>query len=137
MNTDSVLQYLYIYLNGYRYHKNILGEIKDIITASGKETAIFRLLVVRLKQLSTMGIDATKLKEFENLGQGLYSMHISSNGYNIRILYSFLPNKMPCLLLAFYEREGKRKTDYTHYLEPAKNRLKSMKEDFDNEPYKI
>lgn len=137
MNKDKVLEFLRKYLGEYRCFDLLIAELCDLMAKSGNEPEVFRLLVLRLKQLSTLGHNATNMEEFENIGRGIYSMHLSGKGYNIRILYGFLTNNMPCLLLAFYERGGKRKTDYTSYLDPAAMRLSKMKEDFENEQYKI
>jgi len=45
----------------------------------------------------------------------------------------FLPNGDPALLLAFYEREGKKITDYSTYIGSAKSRLAELRKDFQNE----
>lgn len=129
MNRESVLNYLIAYLSEISYHYRLVDELLSLISKSGNEMQFFKLLVLRLRQLSMKGIEATLLTEFEPLQDGLYSMHMSGKGFNIRIIYSFLPNKQPVLLLAFYERGGKRHTDYTPHMEPALSRLREMKED--------
>ena len=129
MNRESVLNYLIAYLSEISYHYRLVDELLSLISKSGNEMQFFKLLVLRLRQLSMKGIEATLLTEFEPLQDGLYSMHMSGKGFNIRIIYSFLPNKQPVLLLAFYERGGKRRTDYTPHMEPALSRLREMKED--------
>ena len=80
-----------------------------------------------------MGIQATVLREFEPLGGGLYSMHLSGQGYNIRILYGFMPNGQPVLLLAFHERAGKAKTDYSSHIPEAQKRFAEYKKGYDHE----
>lgn len=132
MNRDSVLQYLLNYLSKFSYHSKFLGELIDIIAGSGYEGAFFNLLVVRLGQLSKLGISAVELKEFENIGRGLYSMHFFKKNFNIRFLYAFMPNGQPVFLIPFFERSGKRMTDYTPYIEPALSRLAEMREDYEN-----
>ena len=72
---------------------------------------------------------AFRHKEFENIGGGLYSMHLAGKGFNLRILYAFLANQSPVLLLAFHERAGKRKTDYSGYIPQAAERLRQKKEE--------
>lgn len=133
MNREGILNYLLAYLSNFSYHSRLIYELIDIIAASGYEKKFFKLLVARLRHLSVMGIEATKHTEFEPLGNGLYSMHMSSTNFNIRILYSFLSNGQPVLLLPFFERAGKKNTDYTPYIKPALSRLAEMKEDFNNE----
>lgn len=107
-----------------------MPELLALIAESGVEEAVFRLILLRLHMLQALGVEATRHKEFEPIKSGLYSMHLAGKGFNIRILYSFLPNRKPVLLLAFYEREGKRKTDYTPYIDPALSRLQRFKEEF-------
>ena len=137
MNREAVLKFLQGILQDILCHSNIISEISEIITAGGVEKRFFTLLVTRLRQLSQLGVDAIKLEEFENIGGGLYSLHLSGKGFNIRILYSFLSERQPVLLLAFYERAGKAKTNYSPYIQPAKDRLQEMKEEILNGSYKI
>jgi hypothetical protein len=126
MNIRDLLEFLQI-LDSYVKHTRLDSDLTDIIVGSGYELKFFTLLVVRLKFLYEQGIDAIKHQEFEALGNGLFSMHLSGKGFNVRILYAFLPDRRPALLLGFHERAGKRKTDYTSYLEPAKQRLLDIK----------
>ncbi len=107
-------------------HPALLQEIMDIIKRSGNEKQVFTILSRRLQMLREYGSQAQLYhKEFELLSEGIYSMHISTDSINLRILYAFRdPNTM--LLLAFYEREGKKKTDYTGKIEVAKDRLNEM-----------
>lgn len=129
MNKDTALNYLLGYLSQFSYHSLFLGELLEIIAGSGYERKFFKLLVTRLRMLSVMGINAVQLEEFENLGNGLYSMHFAQKDFNIRFLYSFMPNGQPVLLLPFFERAGKKMTDYTPHIDPALSRLMEMKED--------
>lgn len=64
-------------------------------------------------------------------------MHLSSRGFNARIMYAFLPNHEPVLLHAFYEKAGKKRTDYTGKVELALSRLEVMREELKNEQYRI
>lgn len=130
MDQESVLDFLVACFADFCIHPELIGEIATLMAESGNEGSFFNLLIARLKFLSSLGINATRHKEFELIGSGIYSMHLSGNGFNIRILYGFLPNRKPALLLSFYEREGKRATNYTPYLAPAKQRLTSLKEEY-------
>lgn len=133
MNKESVLKVLLTYLSSISYHLDLPQELLSQITGSGFELKFFSLLVSRLRQLSIQGIQATVLKEFEPLGEGLYSMHLAGKGFNIRILYGFMPNGQPALLHAFYEREGKKKTDYSSHIPVAKSRLDELRGEFSYE----
>lgn len=129
MNRESVLQTLIQILGGFCIDDTLLRELWDLVAGTGVERQFFSLLVARLHMLSAAGLQATQYREFEPLGGGLFSMHLARKEFNIRILYGFLHDKEPVLLLAFYERGGKRKTDYTPYIEPAAARLVAKKEE--------
>ena len=132
MNAKKVLAYLELLLRGILYHDLFFAEFAELIAGKGIEDKIFKLLSSRLASLNEYGVQVTNIREFENIGGGLYSMHFAGSDFNIRVLFSFLPNAQPVLLLAFYERAGKRKTDYTPYKKPALDRLNEMKEDYEN-----
>lgn len=137
MNKTNFLKHLLTCLGQMRISPELVDELCDILVRSGKEFKFITLLATRLSTLASLGARAANEPEFESIGGGLFSMHFAAAGFNIRILYSFLPNREPVLLLAFYEREGKGKTDYSLKLEPAKERLRRLKEEFENEPYKL
>lgn len=82
-----------------------------------------------LRILLELGVEATKMPGFELLGSGIYSMRFEGRDYNIRILYAFMPDRVPVLLHAFYEREGKKATDYTGRISLALDRFSKMKEE--------
>ena len=130
MNRENVFQALLRYLSNFLLFPSFISELADIIAGSGYEKKFFNLLISRLIQLSALGINAIQLKEFENIGRGLYSLHLYKKEFNIRFLYAFMPNGQPVLLLPFFERAGKKKTDYTPYIEPALSRLAQVKEEF-------
>lgn len=132
MNKDKALELLRRYLEGVLYHRSFLAELLKEIVGSGKEAKVFTILMARLLVLNAKGILATEDKEFEPITSGLYSMHISSSGFNIRILFAFLPDSRPVLLCAFYERGGKGKTNYSSHIQPALSRLEEMKEDYEH-----
>ena len=128
MNRDQIIGILLstiVSFDGYLHHL-LMAEIINLIARSGFESKFLTLLSVRLSFLNELVVNACQQQEFENLGDGLYSMHLSGKGFNVRILYGFVSDGSPALLLAFHERGGKRKTDYSRYLEPAKQRLKEI-----------
>ena len=129
MNKKDFLNRLFAALNGFCIHPLLLGEVLEELKKSGQESAFLKVLLARLKFLAENGIYATQHKEFEPLEQGIYSMHLSGNGFNIRILYGFLPDQTPALLLAFYERGGHAATDYTGKCGIAAERLRDLEEE--------
>lgn len=129
MNKETVLQNLLSILGAVQLFPSFIEEFMGIIALSGYEDKLFKLLITRLRQLAALGLEATRLEEFENLGDGLYSLHLAGKPFNVRILYSFLPNRQPVLLLPFYERGRKKKTDYTSHIPAARGRLEALKEE--------
>lgn len=132
MNKAAVNQYLSELLYNILMHDLFFAEFVNLVAESGYESKIHTLLTARLRLLSTLGILVTKAKEFENIGQGLFSMHLTGKDFNIRILFSFLPNGRPVLLLAFGEKHGKQKTNYSSHIPPALARLNEFKEEYAN-----
>lgn len=114
MNKDEALHWLEDYLSQIRCHSALISELSDLIKLSGQEEQLFKQLTTKRRQLSVKGVYASKLDGFENIGGGLFSMRLCAKGYNIRILYFFLSNVQPVLLLAFYERGGKKKPIIQH-----------------------
>ena len=129
MNKENVLLNILSILEGtFLYLDVFLKELIDIIACSGYERRFFTQFVARLNQLRALGASAIELKEFERIDDTIYSMHCSGATYNIRVLYGFTLSGLPVLLLAFFERSGKRKTDYTPYIPVAHARLEDYNE---------
>lgn len=124
MNKDEILHLFFNLFESIDATDLMTTRLFAIISESGIEREVFRLLAVRLSVLKELGIHAVQHKEFENIGRGLFSMHLQGHNFNIRILYSFLSDQRPVLLLTFYERQGKRKTDYSSYIPQALELLK-------------
>lgn len=140
MNRDSILSYLEEYLGTFRCHANLFGDIVDIIARSGYESSFFALLIVQLRILAAQGQNAIQFPGFERLKHAegeLYSMHLDGRDFNLRILYSFLPDHTPVLLTTFFERAGKRTSDYTPYIPAAKERLEHERRLFENEQFRV
>lgn len=140
MNRDSILSYLEEYLGTFRCHASLFGDIVDIIARSGYERSFFTLLIVQLRILAAQGQNAIQFPGFERLKHAegeLYSMHLDGRDFNLRILYSFLPDHTPVLLTTFFERAGKRTSDYTPYIPAAKERLDHERRLFENEQFRV
>ena len=134
MNKEQLLELLAALLSPIAAHPRMLPELMNILAKTGVEQKFLRLLTTRIFQEQQLGMDAIKLEEFERIGDGINSMHLSvSSQLNIRILYSYLSNGSLVLLHAFNKRGGKRKTDYTPALPVAKRRLEEMEGGLPNE----
>ena len=134
MKTKDFLTLLLDVFKSFDVHPAMIEELLKILAASGNEKNVLRMLAVRLKILRAYGAEAVKHEEFESIknGHGLYSMHLAQSNFNLRILYAFLPNKMPCLLLCFYKRSKKSNTDYSKHIPLALERLKEKMEEYKN-----
>lgn len=133
MNRKQLLEQLIELFSQIAITSKCVNELIDLTVGSGKETKFLALFRTRILRLLELGISAIHDKEFESLGDHLFSMHLSGSGFNIRILYAFLPDQSPILLLAFYERAGKNKTDYSTYIPAARSRYDEELEVFNNE----
>lgn len=130
MNKTEIIKFLAALFGVFQVHGLLGSEISASIAKSGYEKKFFNLLLARLHYLKDQGINAVNAKEFEPLSntEGLYSMHLTGKGFNYRIIYSFLPDRSPVLLLGFSEKSGKKVTDYTYYIPEAEKRLSEMLE---------
>ena len=117
-------------LKSFNFHERAVEEIISIIIGSGCEAKFLASLLRNLKLLETHSIDKLcRLESFENLKKapGMFSMRFKQQ-MNCRLLFSVDENDQYYLLF-FYERQGKSKTDYSSYIEPAQQRLKELKEE--------
>lgn len=128
MNKKDFIRRLLETLAPFLAHKEMIGELVAELKQSGNEKAFLATLEKRLKFLSDQGILATVHEEFELISDGIYSMHLACQGFNIRILYGYLPSRRPALLMAFHERAGHSATDYTGKAKIAADRLAEMEE---------
>lgn len=120
-------------LNNYDFviHPDLVSDLVDVLRNSGNEKAFLSMFLKNLDFLKEYGINAhiQPTNQFEKLknSPNMFSMHIQRKGFNIRILYSFLPDNT-ILLHGFYEREGKGKTDYSNSIKIAEERFKEYSE---------
>ncbi len=122
------LQELSEHLSGFFVHEDLISEIVSIIEKSGQGKSFFKIFYRRLDFLKSHGKTAQEYhEEFERINAEIYSMHIASKFFNVRILYSFLDDGT-ILLRAFEKASGKRATDYTHQIPLAEERLHTVKE---------
>lgn len=133
MNQEAVLKQLAEILKRVFFHGDLIQDLHGILSKSGIEQAFLSLFLTRIKFLLEYSNNATKHEEFERLSHtsvGLYSMHLSRRGFNIRILYALLQEGDPVLLHAFSERAGKRVTSYENHIPIAEERLRSFLEEY-------
>lgn len=116
--------------HGYRFHTTFMKEFMELLLASsGHEKEIFNLLVKQLsfiKELKRKVHQADGNEIIKNTIRDYYSIHLSAKNFNFRLLMTFDDNNNPVFLVAFYERAGKRKTDYTQYIKLLDTRYNEM-----------
>lgn len=113
------------------FHPDLLNDIESLIFGSGRENEFFSLLLAHITLLceQKLSLIRSSHKSFEALiGIGLYSMHLQKRDFNIRMIFSFSDHNEIVLLHAFYERSGKRKTEYSAHIPISQERLKQMTE---------
>ena len=128
MKRKELLDRLIAAFGDFTLHSLLIEELVGELKHSGQESEFLTILLTRLKYLQERGQRATQHKEFEQLNDRIYSLHITGRSFNIRILYGFLRNGRPALLLAFFERAGHQVTSYQNYIPTAERRLKELEE---------
>ena len=133
MNKRKALELLTEYLkecgSDFYFHKEFILELQDIIlhNAIGHERELFHLLVKQLGFVKTMGEQVHKADSNEilkNTGKekDYYSLHIQDKIVNVRLLMTFTDSHNPVFLAAFYERTGKKASDYSKWETVIKER---------------
>lgn len=117
---------------GFCFHPLFMKEFKQLLSdASGNEKEVFALLVKQLnfvKELKNLVYTADGNEIIRYLDREYYSLHLSAKNFNLRLLMTFDGDDTPIFLAAFYERSGKRATDYTKWKPVLANRYAEMQE---------
>lgn len=112
---------------GFRFHMRFLEEFKDLLkNASGHEKEIFALLIKQFSFIKNLGrmvyqADGNEIIKYQE--KDYYSLHIQGKSFNFRLLMTFDCEENPIFLAAFYERSGKKATDYSTWLPVLERRL--------------
>lgn len=120
--------------SGFRFHERFLEEFRTLLkNASGNEKEIFALFIKQMNFVKILGkqvhnADGNEIIKHQE--SEYYSLHLSSKNFNFRFLMTFVENN-PVFLCAFYEREGKRVSDYTKWKEVLKQRLNEVLEEIE------
>lgn len=115
---------------GYVFHPKFMYEFQVLLkNATGNKKEIFTLLVKQLNFLKELGTNICKADSNEiikNQDRDYYSLHLSGKNFNFRLLMAFDEKDTPKFLVAFYERAGKKKTDYTQYKKVLDSRFEEV-----------
>lgn len=102
------------------YHAEFLDELLELIANTGIEKDFIKKFAARLsamQQLNNIDFGLTWLEHLKEYGN-LYSLHVDVFKTNYRLLFC-KANNGKYFLCAFYERQGKGKTQYRPYAEKA------------------
>lgn len=134
MNTKEALTLLIGELSGFRMHERFIKELSALLKKElkGKEKRFFNILTTQLKNISNFGVMVHTVDDNEIIHGGdghFYSIHFKQSQFNVRFLVYIFDDGTAYFLSAFYERSGKRATDYTNHIPALEQRLKDLKED--------
>ena len=137
MNTKDILNQLSALFSDYVFHELFLSELYNLLTKElkGKEAKFFNILSSQLNNIRTFGrmvytVDSNEI--IKGMDGHYYSIHLNNSQSNVRFLVYIFDDSTPWFLCAFYERSGKRKTDYSQYTPVLKRRFEELGDD-DNE----
>lgn len=127
MNKQAVMKELALLLDDVLIHPAVAGEIKQLILGTGKEKQFLKQLAKQIGLLKEYGKDVIQLPQFEKLKsyRDLYSMHLESKDYNIRMLYTYRVDG-EIILHCFYEKKGKEVTGYEKHAPIAMKRKREL-----------
>lgn len=132
MNKREVLKLLSVNLEkyskgGFCFCERFLEEFKNLLkSASGNEKEIFALLIKQFNFIKVLGrnvnqADSNEIIKYQK--RDYYSLHLQGKHFNFRLLMTFDKESNPVFLAAFYERSGKKTSDYTQWKEVLEQRF--------------
>ena len=138
MNKKELLEYLSELLGDYYCHPKFLRELKDVLhkNLSGKENQFFKILyqqLVNINNLKRMIYQADSHEVLKHASRPYFSIHLQNSQFNVRMLIHITADGVPLFLAVFYERQGKRATDYSQWISVLDQRLMEMLGDGNNE----
>ena len=113
--------------SGIRAHILFLPEFTDLVDQTGQEKAVYSKLLKGLEMIEVLGDGLYNNKQFERLKRygNLCSAHIDIVGFNGRILY--FEDAGQIWLYSFFEKAGKRRTNYVGHAPFAISRRDAIK----------
>lgn len=134
MNTKEALELLIKELQGFCLHERFIKELSALLKKElkGKESRFFKLLITQLKNIKDFGVMVHTVDNNEKIHGGdghFYSIHFQQAQFNIRFLVYIFDDGTAYFLSAFYERSGKRSSDYTNQIPVLEQRLRELKEE--------
>lgn len=138
MDTKEIQKTLTRLFANFILHAQFIKEIKDLLKKDlrGKESPFFQSLTTQLNNIKSFGRLVYRVDNNEILKGGdghYYSIHLENKQFNVRMIVYIRDDGIPYFLCCFYERAGKRRTDYTAYTSVMQQRLEELVEEEQNE----
>ncbi len=131
MNTNEAIQQLLNYLQDFKVHPRFIKELSSLLKKElkGKEKKFFNILITQLKNIQefkTMIHTVDSNEKLLGYDGNFYSIHLQQSQFNVRFLVHITDGDIE-LLVAFYERGGKKATNYSQYEGILEDRLNDLK----------
>ena len=131
MNTNEAIQQLLNYLQDFKVHPSFIKELSSLLKKElkGKEKKFFNILITQLKNIQefkTMIYTVDSNEKLLGYDGNFYSIHLQQSQFNVRFLVHITDGSIE-LLVAFYERGGKKATNYSQYEGILEDRLNDLK----------
>lgn len=138
MNTKEILETLKNIFRGFTLHEQFLKELSSLMKKElrGKEREFFNCLTTQMSNIKNFGILVHNTDNNEKLkgADGHYfSIHLSRSQFNVRFIVNIQDDGSPFFLCAFFEKSGKKITDYSSYTKIMKQRFLELTEGDSNE----
>ena len=138
---ELLIEYLTEYdREGFHFHFKFIEEMLTIVNknAVGHENQLYQILVKQCSYVKTMGrmvheADSNEILKEMKTEQEYYSLHIKDKVLNVRLLMTFDQNGSVFFLAAFFEKGGKKISDYSKWKNVIQRRYIQMKEELDHE----
>ena len=131
MKTKDILNELAKLFSDFIFHKRFIKELFDLLSSRlrGKEAQFFDCLATQLQNIKSFGVlvdQADNNKKIKGYDGHYYSIHLKKAQFNIRLLIYITDDSTPYFLCAFYEEEGKKRTNYSNYTAVMESRYKDL-----------
>lgn len=131
MNTKEILQTLESLFSNFILHDQFLKELSALLRKDlrGQEKEFFNCLTTQLDNIKTFGrmVHTTDSNEQLKGADGhYYSIHLVRKQFNIRFIVNIQNEGTPYFLCAFFEKSGKKISDYSAYTKVMEKRFQEL-----------
>ena len=131
MNTKEILETLVKHFSDFILHDQFVKELHALLKKDlrGQEKDFFNCLATQLSNIKTFGtmVHTTDANEKLKGADGhYYSIHLARKQFNVRFIVNIQNDGTPYFLCAFFEKSGKKATDYSAYTKVMEKRFKEL-----------